>query len=136
MKKPRKNSQKLLDKIEPYILDAINPEYYDEEAESVKDKLLFVHRTFHTEYVYPENLQRYKTYVELMAQWLIGLPGSVNIEFRNHRILELGHEWGFLPEEPTEDQEYDFLDRWFRTMADHIIGMMYRNGILIDKTPA
>lgn len=47
--------------------------------------------------------------------WLQGL--AINIEYRNHAILEMAQEWGSISPDATERQEERILNNYWQFMA-------------------
>jgi len=110
--------------IHAYIIGAINCEGYDltTEPQTDDEKLSFVADCFKKEYLFPANLKRYGSYQAVFANWLMGLPSCINIDFENYRILEIGKEWGsFEGFEPGtkkyEKRENQILQNWFNLIA-------------------
>lgn len=113
--------------IENYILDSIDSSGYDDLPRPfVEDKLRFLKETFYSEYGW--HIKQVGE-LEALRQWLMGLPSSCNIEWRNNEILLLGQQWGFLAEKYTRNQEYDWLDRWFMMIAMRIKGLWDKHDI-------
>ena len=50
-----------------------------------------------------------------VTDWLQGL--AINIEYRNHAILEMAREWGSISPDATERQEDSILDNYWQFMA-------------------
>ena len=98
-----------------YVLNTIDPDCYDNPAESDREKLQFLWETFNVEFVYPDNLKRFKTLENCFAEWIPGLPGAFSPHFYPHEILGIGWAWNF--DLSTEDKESDFLDNWFKLLA-------------------
>jgi hypothetical protein len=99
-----------------YILDSIDGDGYGVELTTDKQKIDFVYDTFKSEYghqikYYGNNEQR------AFKEYLAGLPSCINIEFRNFYILEMAKQWGSIPENATEKQEYKIISNWFAYIA-------------------
>lgn len=123
MKTIRTNSKAFIEKAEQYILDCID---YDGIPFA---KLIHVRGYFEVEYNYPENKVYYPNTQARLAQWFMGLPSAINIDFENYRIIELAKEWGSLSLDATERQEQDVLDNWFNLMAFRLIRLSEKHGI-------
>ncbi len=103
------------EKIRNYILDCIDLSGRDKYAGvqlSEKDRVKAVYEIFKSEYghqlkYYGGNEQ--KTF----ENWLMGLPSCFNIDYENHKILELTRMWGLLPEGSTESKKQQTLDLWW-----------------------
>jgi hypothetical protein len=110
--------------IHAYILGAINCEGYDLNPlpETDAEKLQHVANCFLSEYCNPYNLKIYGTYQNTFANWLMGLPSCINIDFEHYRILEIGQQWGsFDGYQPGtkkyEKREQQIIDNWFNLIA-------------------
>lgn len=104
-----------LDKVvKRYIISQIDADGYDDNPETVDEKIKFLHNIFLAEYgwcvdrIGPQDALR---------EWFMGLPSSCHIEFMNHNILQLAIRWGSLPENATEKQENKILDNYWNFMA-------------------
>lgn len=111
-------TKELNEKVFAYILNAIDPEAYEVKAETEEEKLKFLYDTFKKEYVYPENVKRYGHEINIMREWLMGLPSAFNVDFANYRILEIAKEWGSLPEGFSQKQGDKILENWFNFIAN------------------
>jgi hypothetical protein len=114
-----------------YIIDAISTDGYDIEANTDVEKLQFVANCFKSEYCFPNNLKYYGTYQNTLANWFMGLPSSINIEFRNHAIIEIAKKWGSIPENATEKQEYKIISNWFNLIAFKTLQLFKKHNISI-----
>ena len=63
--------------------------------------------------------------------WLQGL--AINVEYRNHAILELAREWGSIPPDATERQEEKLLNNYWRFMAVKTLQVFNGYGIPKDE---
>lgn len=104
-----------LDKVvKRYIIDQIDASNYDDDPETIDEKIKFLHDTFLAEYgwcvdrIGPQDALR---------EYYMGLPSSCHIAFYNHEILRLAREWGSLPEDSTGKQEDKILDNYWNFMA-------------------
>ena len=115
-------------KIEAYILDAIDASGYgrDLKGKTPAEKLEFVRDTFKAEYGWA--VPRYGRQGAI-REWLAGLPSSINIEWRNCEILELGKAWGELPANASAAREDAYLNRWFGSMAFRLIQTARKYGV-------
>lgn len=114
-----------------YIIDAISTDGYDIEANTEKEKLQFVAECFKSEYCFSANLKYYGTYQNTLANWFMGLPSSINIEYRNHAIIEIAKKWGSIPEDATEEQEDKILSNWFNLIAFKTLQLFKKHNISI-----
>lgn len=115
----------------PYILSAIDTEGYDTTATTDKERLQFVCDCFKSEYCFPDNLKRYGSYQNTFANWLMGLPSSINIDFENCRIIEIAKEWGSIPQDADDKQEDKILSNWFNFIAYKTFQLFRKNGISV-----
>lgn len=123
MKTIRTNSKAFIEKAEQYILDCID---YDGTPYA---KLIHVRGHFESEYNYPANKQNYPNTQDRLAQWFMGVPSAISIDYENYRIIELAKEWGSLPIDATEKQEQRVLDNWYNLMAFRLIKLSEKHGI-------
>jgi hypothetical protein len=114
-----------------YIIDAINTDGYNIEAKTETEKLQFIADCFKSEYCFPDNLKYYGTYQNTLANWFMGLPSSINIEFRNHVIIEIAKKWGSIPENATEKQEDKIISNWFNLIAFKTLQLFKKHNISI-----
>lgn len=119
--------RKAYDAQEQYILDNIDGEGYDKpELPFIEDKLVFLRDTFKAEYGW--HVQQVGLH-KALSSWLAGLPSAINIEWRNHLILQLGEKWGLIKPDATESKQDIFLNSWFDRMAMRIITLWKRHNI-------
>lgn len=85
-------------------------------CQTPKDQVNFVMDCFESEYLHHNNRNGNK--VTLFAEWLSGLPSSINIDFENYRIIEIAKEWESIPTNATNHQEQRILDNWFNFIAN------------------
>jgi hypothetical protein len=100
-------------KIRKYLLDCIDLSGYDDYKSAVTDneRLRAVYNIFLSEYSH--GIKLYGNEQKAFVNWLQGLPSCFNIDFENHRIIEIGIEWGYIPENPREREERKFLNEWW-----------------------
>jgi hypothetical protein len=122
--------------IHAYIIGAINCEGYDlaKMPETEAEKLQFVANCFLSEYCFPNNLKRYGTYQNTFANWLMGLPSCINIDFEHYKILEIGEKWGsfegFQPgTKKYEKRENQILENWFNLIAGNTLQLFSKHKI-------
>jgi hypothetical protein len=113
-----------------YILDCIDGEGYDRHLFTPSVKLQFLMDCFKSEFCHPYEVKRHRgNVVSILAEWIAGLPSAFTVDFQNYDILQLGKKFGMLPSNPTEEQEDEMLQNFFRTVAEHTIELMKINGI-------
>lgn len=109
-----KTKKELAEIQKQYILGAICLEGYDKYSDAKTDleKLQAVWDIFNSEYGhqlphYGNNEQR------TFANWLMGLPSCLNIDYENYRIIEIGREWQILKPHSLPFHENRFISGWF-----------------------
>ena len=86
--------------VQSHILDCINNEDFDIEDSEI-DKLKLLRDEFNRVAVYPNNLQRFKTYQGCFIDYLNGAP--MHFLIYNHEILEeMENNW-HLPKPENKD---------------------------------
>lgn len=123
-----KGAKESAKKARQHIIESITWDGYEVETEPKTDeeKLIFLHKTFLAEYGWA--VDRFGLSIAI-KEWLQGLPTVCTIAFYNHEILELGKEWGSLPENATEKQEDKILDNYWNYMSNQIRVMWNRLNI-------
>jgi len=112
-----------LDKtVKQYILNAIDDEYCETETDYTMDRIAALKRAFYAEYSWMVDRAGEQ---KALAEWLQGLPSAINIDFYNHKILELAVKWGSIPENATEKQEQKIIDNWFNFIANKITQLFH-----------
>ena len=89
---------------------------------TLPERLQQVCEAFNGEYNYHDNKRRYPNLQDRFAQWLMGLPSALSVEYRNYYILEFARKWGALPsdfknEKQKERAEEKILENWFSFAA-------------------
>jgi len=97
----------------PYLESVVSEEFTGTMPERLKQ----VCEAFQSEYNYPDNKRRYPNLQLRFAEWLMGLPNSLNVEYRNFAILELAVKWESIPKDATEKQEDKIIENWFSFAA-------------------
>jgi|WetSurMetagenome_2_1015567.scaffolds.fasta_scaffold603711_2 hypothetical protein len=115
--------------INQYILDAIDTEGYNVNCNTDKEKLLFLYDTFKKECYY--HLSK-DGYFKSFYGWCQGLPSSFNIEFANHKIIELAKSWGSLPENATDKQIDKILENYWDFMTVKTFQLFKKYKIIKD----
>jgi hypothetical protein len=125
------NSRVFNQRVNAYILAAIDSEGYDleKQLETDREKLQFLADTFKREFMHDNTLRYYGTYQNCLANWIMGLPSCFNIAFENYRILEIAKEWRTLPQDATEKQEDKVLSNWFNLIAFKTMRLCQRHNI-------
>ncbi len=129
MKTLKTNRTQLTNFVNAYILNAINSD--DKELTTDTQKLQLLADCCKSEYIFPDNLKRYGSYQNCMANWFMGLPSSFDIDYENYRIIEIAKKWGSLPANADDRQEDKILDNWFNFIAAKTIQLMGKHGITL-----
>lgn len=79
------------------------------------DKVKQAHEIFKSEYGW--NIERMGER-RAFCEWLQGLPSSLTVPFCNSDILNRAYIHGALPANATEDQEDEFLNKYFINLSD------------------
>jgi len=112
VKKERKGPDYI--KVNNYIFGCISTIDYDTDAEKPEDLLQFLYDTFYSEKM--TNRTR-ENQCNMFADWCAGLPTCFDVEYRNHRIIELAVLWDSIPQDNTESQREKILNNWFNFIA-------------------
>ncbi|MEO7044303.1 MAG: hypothetical protein ABI091_03290, partial [Ferruginibacter sp.] len=95
-----------------------------------EDKLNFLAVTFKNEYLFPANLKRYGSHLEVFKQWIQGLPSSFSIVSYNYEIIDLAKEWGSLPQNATDSEENKIIANYFHFIASKTFQLMKKYKVL------
>ena len=107
-------SSELDQTVKRYLIDCIDATGHDQQPETTKEKISFLHKCFQNEAGY--NITRIG-YQKAVAEWLSGLPSSCTIAFYNSDILNLAVKWGSIPKNATEKQQDKILENYWNFMA-------------------
>lgn len=124
------NSKIFTQTINSYILDCIDGSGYGVALNSDKDKLQFLADTFKSEYGH--HISYYGSTQKALENWIMGLPSSFNVEFRNGGIIDLAIEWGSIPANASEAQKDKILANWFNLVAFKTIYLLFQNDISLN----
>ena len=107
------------------IDNSITTEAYGVEFETLQERAAYCLECFNREFNNPYNKARWPSRVELVGEWLAGLPSVITVPYWNDEIVSYGYKLGMIPQRKTEAarerQEQKFIDRWFVVMAYHLI---------------
>lgn len=103
-----------------YILSCIDPESYGVTATTPLELINFAVETFEKEYWHEYNQKYYGKKQNCFANWLMGLPSSINIDFENFVIDELGKEFGLLDQKSKESDFAKWRASWFNRVANEV----------------
>lgn len=115
--------------INQYILSCIDGNEYGVKTETNKEKISFVFDCFLNEYCFKDNLKRYGSYQNCFANWLMGLPSCINIDFENYAIIEKLKEFRIITEYTSEKKIDLYLSKWFDQIASKCIQLAVKNGV-------
>ncbi len=105
--------------VKNYLISCIdNSGHSDKELKTNIEKINFVKECFYGEYGW--HVDQGNSVVSSISEWLQGLPSSINIEFYNHKIIELALKWGSLPEGYSEKQADKILGNYFNLLANKL----------------
>lgn len=119
------NSKEFTQKIENYILEIIQSN--DVALNTIQKKLDFCREKFEIEFNHEYNKKRYPNTQKRVAEWLMGLP--ISIEYENYRIIELAKEWGSIPNDASEKLEDIVISNWFNLVAFKLIRLSEKFGV-------
>lgn len=106
-----------------YILDSIHSDDVDVSVLSDKMKIEFAFKMFHEEMV--KNDKRRLSRLSLLTDWLQGLCSTVNVEFTDYDIKQIGKMWKI--------HDPRFVENWFKNIAKKMLELAYILGVDIDK---
>lgn len=109
------------EKLKKYILESVDGQPYDESPESAAEKMAFVEKIFNLEKGH-EIIRIGK--VRAVTNWIGGLPSAIDIEYRSHKILELGINFGMLSKNASDKRQDDFINDWFRMVGYNLLNMI------------
>ena len=112
--------------------DDINNDYGANIPDTLKDRLSFVLSCFNSEYNDQYNKKRYPNLTNRIADWFIGLPGVIDIDFENYKILQLCEKWGVIAPDAKEAQQDKLLEGWFVFIAHYLLKLAKKHKIDID----
>lgn len=120
--------------IQQYVINAINPTEYGVKADTPAKKVKFLLDCFESEYWHEYNRQRFKNNkTAAIADWLSGLPSSIDIVFYYHDIRKKGIALGLISKTATEKQFETFEQNWFKLLAKTIHELESRNSKGLKK---
>ena len=117
----KKNFDLALKSIVLYSIDTES--YTDQTFNTNAEKALFVLERFDNEFNFAQNIQRYPSMVQRVAEWLEGLPTVCTVPFTNYDIICHGERIGQLDPKAIETKKDKYVDQWFLVMAWKLIKM-------------
>lgn len=116
------NSKEYLTRLNAYLIESIETDYFTTEPKTDKDKINAVYKEYEAEFCHDYNIKRYPNDVVRFSEWLMGLPSCINIEFQNYDILELAKKLHGV-NELTEKQEDVILNNYWLHIADKFLSL-------------
>ena len=114
------NSKEYLTRLNAYLIECIDTEYFSTTPKTDKDKVNAVYKEYEAEFCYDYNIKRYPNDVVRFSEWLMGLPSCINIEFHNYDILEMVKRLHGV-NELTEKQEDTILNNYWMHISDKFL---------------
>lgn len=108
-----------LNKIEKYILEKIEC-----DSENPKEKIEFFWKRYISEYGW--NINRSKSHVTNLKEYLMGLPSTIHIDFTNYDIVNKLIAWKILRKNSREKTIEAQIELWFSRMACAILSLKYK----------
>ena len=99
-----------------YILDSVYSDVIDTESMTDKEKIGFLIDTFFEE-KYKNNRRRMCT-VNLLREWLQGLPSAISVAFSDSDIAATGKSLGYCKDARSESR---FINNWCGILASNIL---------------
>jgi hypothetical protein len=112
----------------PYLLTRLSFDGYDINPKTDKEKVAAFFQIFRSEYCGTWNA--HQSDQAILAEYLSGLPGTIDIPFWNHAILELVRDMGGLPANAPEAQEDRILENYFTFMAAQLLKLRDSLGVV------
>jgi len=100
--------------VKRYLIDSIYSEGYEVDPQTTEEKIAFVEHEFHATHQWSiDRIGEQKA----LAEWLMGLPSIVNVEFTYYRIIALAKEWGSIPKDATVAEENKITENYWNFLA-------------------
>lgn len=99
-----------------YILDSVYSDELNTETMTDKERIEFLLDTFFEE-KYKNDRRRMFT-VNLLSEWLQGLPSAISVAFYYSDISETGKSMGYCKDARSEAR---FINNWWGMLAYYII---------------
>lgn len=100
------------------IIDNINTDDYGLKNATELEKIKLLKNTFESEYGWAVNRMGLQNAVET---WLRGAPTIIDLPHWNDDIIAIAKQWGSIPQNATEKQEYKILNNYYRLMAANVV---------------
>jgi hypothetical protein len=122
-------SSELDQSVKRYIIANIIADGYQQDPETIAEKISFLNDTFLSEYGF--NIARYGKQGAI-KEWLQGLPSAVALPYMNCDVITLAVETGGLEPVSTEKQAQRIVENYFNFMAAKILQLF--DGYRVPKT--
>lgn len=99
-----------------YILDSIYSDVIDTESMTDKERIEFLLDTFFEEKCKYD--RRRMCVLDLLREWLQGLPSAINIAFSYYDIAVTGKSMGYCKDARSESR---FINNWWTILASNIL---------------
>jgi hypothetical protein len=132
------NSKEFERRMQEYILSCIDTEAYEKTFETTKERLAFVHDCFVREFWYDNNKKRYGSQERGFAEYLMGLPSVIGVDFENYKILELAKSMGTykdtqgMTKGAIERYEDTIISNWFPIVSCNFFKMLHKENVSIN----
>ena len=113
----------------PYLLARFTFDGYElsPEPRTDREKVAAFFQIFRREYCGAWNA--HQSDQTILAEYLSGLPGTLQIPFMNWEILDLARDMGGLPAAASEAQEDRILENYWRFMAAQLLKLRDALGV-------
>lgn len=99
-----------------YILDSVYSDVIDTESMTDKERIEFLLDTFFEEMY--KNDRRRMCVLDLLCEWLQGLPSAINIAFSYYDIAVTGKSMGYCKDARSESR---FINNWWTILSSNIL---------------
>lgn len=126
--------------IDAYLLNAIKDSdtilaEYGDIANTDKERVNWVMADFKRVANFPHNIHKFPNQQDRFADYLMGLPGVIDIEYRNHAIIEIAVKWGSLAPNASEAKQDKIIGNWFNYIAARFISLHTKMNLADKATP-
>ena len=104
----RNNIQK---QVREYLMSVIEGADYDVITETEQQKKDFIKETFWSEYGFQA---KHLGLQKACQDYLMGLPSSCSVEYRNDEIIKMLKSWGVIRESMQEETQYKKVDEYWQ----------------------
>lgn len=111
-----------------YILDSVYSDVIDTESMTDKDRIVFLLNTFFEE-KYKDDRRR-MCVLDLLREWLQGLPSAISVAFSYYDISATGKSMGYCKDARSEAR---FIKNWWTILASNILRLAQIYGIGMSR---